>query len=131
MIYDSHASMNNSNDDALYIKSAPSELEWKDCWYRQYVGHVLTGGEFRPQFSKEKIEQSTDEGEKSMRKNAFNFFFCGYKTINFSDVIKLDHAQLHDYKGHLRHGNRLNLGERENSWTEWEEWEKNYYKDRF
>jgi hypothetical protein len=130
MIHSSEASMNNGNHQALFIVKAPSEEEWRGCWYRNYVGHVITGWSFSPQFSKDDIEGSEEE-DKGWKKDAFHFFHCGFKTIHLSDVILLTHNQLQDYTDKMRHGNKLNLGERENSWLTWDSYLRKQYSERF
>ena len=133
---------NVDNDTYLYIKSAPTKEEWEGCWYREYVGNILFGGSFNKQFSKEKAKKRAKvlEGDPSFiwtKDNkaseiekrlidARNFAFNGFKTIHRSDVIYLDGSQIRDFKDKLRHGDKLDLGNRENSWLT----EDPYYKDR-
>ena len=132
---------NVDNDTYLYIKSAPTEEEWEGgCWYEKYVGHILFGGSFSKQFSKEEAEKRAKELEgdpkfkdKSLSEiensllDARSFAFNGFATIHRSDVIYLGSDQIRDFKDKLRHGNNLNLGDREYSWLT----EDPYYKDKF
>lgn len=128
---------NGSKDTYLYIKSAPSEEEWKECWYREFIGNVLVGGDFEKQYSEEQAKMRSKElkerGDKKPLSdiekellNARNFAFDGFQTIHRSDVIFLSTSQYQDYVDKMRHGTRLDLGERENSWLT----EEHLYKDR-
>ncbi len=121
---------NVDNDTYLYIKSAPSIEEWeRGCWYRDFVGDVLECGAFSKQFNEEEAKnrakqlegddrlkgKSLSEIEKSLL-DARSVGFNGFKTIHRSDVIYLSLFQFKDYQDKMRHGDKLDLGERENSW---------------
>ena len=110
----------------LYVKSAPTEEEWKECWYKPFVGDVLAGGFFSKQFTEESAKKRAKELEGIDKRtisqiekellDARHFAFNGWKTINRSDVIPLTTFQYQNYCDKTRHRDNINLGKNENSW---------------
>lgn len=120
---------NVHNDTYLYIKSAPSVEEWEGCWYRHLVGSVIVGGAFSKQFTEKtagpRAQVIFDRGDEKGRSvsqieqellNARNIGFNGFKTIHRNDVIYLSGFQFNHYKSKMTYGDKLDLGDRENSW---------------
>jgi|APSaa5957512576_1039674.scaffolds.fasta_scaffold10192_3 hypothetical protein len=121
---------NVDNNTYLYVRSAPSKEEWeRGCWYREFVGDVLECGAFSKQFSEEEAKNRAQQlkGEDQFKDkplseierillDARSIGFNGFKTIHRSDVIYLARSQFQDYKDKMRHGDKLDLGEKENSW---------------
>lgn len=120
-----------ANNTYLYVKSAPSvEVGEENCWYAEFVGGVLVvGGVFTKKFSEKGVKKHAkaifDQGDEKGRKiskierdllNARNIDFDGLRTINRKDVNILTSSQYMHYRDKMHYGNKLDLGENEDSW---------------
>ena len=86
------------------------------------VGDVLRGCFFTPKFSLEQIDRFSENEKESNpdAENIYRFFHGRYLTFHLSDIVFLGGTQEINFKDKMRHGDSLNLGEKEGSWKKWD-----------
>ncbi len=99
---------------------------------QQFVGCVLLGCYFGPKFTLERISKFTETHKKEYpdAENIYEFYCGGWITFNLSDAVLLDGTQFHSYKGKMQFGNKLNLGDKDNSWYSWDPQMRELYISR-